>query len=116
MFIGFIYIYSVMVVRYSRDGPNSMPGTYEAVGSAFKFVQLFQWLEVMHPLFGYTKGGVFAPFMQTAGRSVVLFCLIESEPRMQIKPVVFYLFLVWSTIELVRYINKNMFNSQILIN
>lgn len=102
MFIGFLYVYSVILVRYFRDGVNSMAGTYDAVGSALKFVQICQWLEVMHPLFGYTKGGMFASFMQTGGRTVVLFCLIEAEPRMQTKPVVFYLFLVWSTIELIR--------------
>lgn len=103
MFIGFLYILSVMFVRYMRDGPNSMPETYDAVGGAFKLVQMFQWLEVMHPLFGYVKGGIIAPFMQISGRTLVLFCLIEAEPRMQTKPVIFYLFLVWATIEIVRY-------------
>jgi hypothetical protein len=43
---------------------DSMEGTYEAVGGAMKFCQLMQFLEVMHPLFGYTKGGVFTPLIQ----------------------------------------------------
>lgn len=46
---------------YSTD---SMEGTYEAVGGAMKFCQLMQFLEVMHPLFGYTKGGVITPLIQ----------------------------------------------------
>ncbi|XP_026466751.1 very-long-chain (3R)-3-hydroxyacyl-CoA dehydratase 3-like [Ctenocephalides felis] len=102
-FIGFCYISLVMFVRYCRDGPESMPGTYSAVGGAFRFCQLLQFLEVMHPLFGYTKGGIMTPMMQTTGRFFILFCMIESEPRMQTKPVVFYLFFAWALIELIRY-------------
>lgn len=105
MFVGHLYVLSVMAVRYFRDGPDSMPGTYDAVGSAYRFIQLISWLEVMHPIFGYTKGGVLPTFLQVAGRTMMIFCLIEAEPRMQTKPVVFYLFLVYSTIELVRFVN-----------
>lgn len=108
-FIGFAYIFTVMAIRYFRDGPDSMPGTYAAVGNAIKFVQLIQFLEVMHPMFGYTKGSPFPAFLQTGGRAVILFCMIEAEPRMQEKPVIFYLFFVWTLIELVRYILKLFF-------
>ena len=41
-----------------------MEGTYEAVGHVMKFCQLMQLLEVMHPMFGYTKGGVLMPLIQ----------------------------------------------------
>jgi very-long-chain (3R)-3-hydroxyacyl-CoA dehydratase len=94
-FCGFMYILIVMGIRYYRDGVDSMSGTYEAVGNAFKFIQLIQYLEVMHPIFGYTKGGAMVPFMQVTGRAFV--------PRMMTKPVVFYLFIIWSMIEIVRY-------------
>jgi very-long-chain (3R)-3-hydroxyacyl-CoA dehydratase len=102
-FVGFMYIATVMTVRYFKDGPNSMEGTYEAVGHVLKFCQLMQFLEVMHPMFGYTKGGVLMPLIQVLGRNIILFCMIEAEPRMWEKPVVFYLFLIWSSVELVRY-------------
>lgn len=102
-FVGFMYILIVMAIRWYRDGPESMPGTYEAVGNAYKFVQLLQYLEVMHPLFGYTKGGALFPFMQISGRAFVLFAMIDYEPRMMTKPVVFYLFIVWAFIEIIRY-------------
>lgn len=102
-FIGYTYILIVMGIRYYRDGPDSMAGTYQAVGSAMKFCQLMQILEVMHPLFGYTKGGILPPFMQVSGRSFMLFAMIDAELRMQDKPVVFYLFFVWSLVEVVRY-------------
>jgi len=103
MFVGYLYIFVVMSIRYYRDGVESMEGTYEAVGSAFKFCQLLQYLEVMHPMFGYTKGSVLVPFLQVSGRAFILFAMVEAEPRMQTKPVIFYLFLVWASIETVRY-------------
>ena len=37
------------------------------------------------------------------GRNFILFILIWQEPRLQERPVVFYLFLVWGAVELVRY-------------
>ncbi|KAJ9578140.1 hypothetical protein L9F63_025000, partial [Diploptera punctata] len=112
-FVGFTYILTVMAIRYLRDGPvmrcynhsfsiydlfsfiylfpDSMEGTYEAVGGAIKFCQLMQILEIMHPLFGYTRGGVLNPFMQKqnqgCGRNLLIF----------------YLFSIWSLVEFVRY-------------
>ncbi|KAL6437588.1 hypothetical protein ACFW04_004192 [Cataglyphis niger] len=80
-----------------------MKETYAAVGSPLKFIQLLQFLEVMHPLFGYTKSSTLVSFLQVGGRGFVLFLMIDAEPRMQTKPVVFYLFLIWSIIEIVRY-------------
>lgn len=80
-----------------------MKDTYQVVGSAMKFVQLLQFLEVMHPMFGYIKGSPFIPFLQISGRAFILFFMIEAEPRMQAKPVVSYVFVVWSFIEIVRY-------------
>lgn len=80
-----------------------MKDTYEAVGNSLKFVQLLQFLEVMHPMFGYTRGGVLVPFMQVGGRAFILFLMIDAEPRMQTKPVIFYLIVIWSSVEIVRY-------------
>lgn len=44
--------------------------------------------------------------LQVGGRAAINFCLIEGEERMQTKPVIFYLFLVWSSIELVRSVGS----------
>lgn len=102
-FIGFLYVLCVMGVLYYRDGPASIQKTYASVGSAMKFIQLLQYLEVMHPMFGYTKGSPVIPFMQVTGRNFVLFIMIEFEERMQTKPAVFYVFLIWSLVEIFRY-------------
>ncbi|XP_075979393.1 3-hydroxyacyl-CoA dehydratase 2 isoform X2 [Anticarsia gemmatalis] len=102
-FVGYFYILTVIGVRYIKHDYDSIVGTYANVGGAMKFLQLMQYLEVMHPLFGYTRGGILMPFLQVSGRAFVLFAMIEAEPRMQTKPVVFYLFVMWSMIEVVRY-------------
>ncbi len=62
-----------------------------------------QMLEILHPLFGYTKGGLMEPIIQVGGRGIILFGLIEAETRIQDKPVICYLILCWSFIELFRY-------------
>lgn len=82
---------------------DSMKDTFMAVGNPLKFIQALQFLEVMHPLFGYTKNSFLISFFQVGGRAFVLFCMIDAEPRIQTRPVVFYLFLFWSIIEIVRY-------------
>lgn len=101
--VGFTFIFAVLSIQYYRDGPGAMVHAFESVGPAMKFVQLLQILEVMHAMFGYTKGGIMAPLFQTLGRAFILFCMIDAEPRMQTKPVVFYLFMIWSSVELIRY-------------
>ncbi|XP_055852999.1 very-long-chain (3R)-3-hydroxyacyl-CoA dehydratase [Episyrphus balteatus] len=102
-FVGYTYVLLVMSVLYYRDGPDSMSTVYEFVGNPLKFCQLLQYLEVLHPIFGYTKGGPLIPFFQVTGRNFVLFLMITLEPRMQTKPVVFYVFCIWSLVEVVRY-------------
>jgi len=80
-----------------------MKKAYMHVGSPLKFIQLLQFLEVMNSLFGYTKSNTLVSFLQVGGRGFVLFFMIAAESRMQTKPVVFYVFLVWCTIEIIRY-------------
>ena len=72
--------------------------------------------QVLNPLFGYTKGSVVEAALQVSkiqnfgsllfqvtGRNIWIFALIDSEPRMQTKPVVFYLFMTYSIIEIFRF-------------
>ncbi|CAH0552699.1 unnamed protein product [Brassicogethes aeneus] len=103
MYVGFMYVVIVLCIRFARDGTESYPGTYEAVGPAVIFLQLLQFLEVMHPIFGYVKSGVLMPAMQVSGRFIVIFFMVEKEPRIQKMPVVFYLLLTWSAVEIIRY-------------
>lgn len=85
-----------------RDGTDFFPVTYKTIGPAMCFMQMLQFLEVLHPIFNYVKGGVMMPLLQIFGRFFVLFLMLEHEPRIQKMPVVFYLFLAWSAIEIIR--------------
>ncbi|XP_067122662.1 very-long-chain (3R)-3-hydroxyacyl-CoA dehydratase [Centruroides vittatus] len=102
-FVGFLYCLIVISIRYAKDGPLSMEGTYGAIGKAFQFCTLMQLLEILHPLLGYTSGNAVFPTVQVFGRVTMLFLMIGGEPRMQTKPVVFYLLLIYATIEVIRY-------------
>ena len=103
MFCGFLYVVSVLTLRYSRLGEDFVPTTWNALGNLMKMLHLMMVLEILHPLFGYTKGSVVEAAMQIGFRNFVLLLLIDAEPRMQEKPVVFYIFIIYSVIELVRY-------------
>lgn len=103
MYVGFMYVVCVLSIRYIKDGSDSFPGTYAAVGPAMCFLHLIQILEIMHPIFGYVKGGPFMPALQIGGRIFVLIFMLEFEPRLQTMPVVFYLFMTYAAIEIIRY-------------
>ncbi|KAG5893047.1 hypothetical protein JTB14_014827 [Gonioctena quinquepunctata] len=103
MYVGFMYITCVLCMMYGKNGLAFFPHTYEIVGPTMCFLQLLQCLEILHPLFGYVKGSMLPPFLQIAGRLFVLFLNMETEPRIQKMPVVYYLFLSWSAIEIIRY-------------
>jgi len=103
MFCGFVYVLTVMSFRYYNEQEEFIPKCYETVGNVFKFLHLLMFLEVLNPLFGYTKGSIFEALIQVCGRNIWLLALIDSEPRMQTKPVVFYLFMTYASVEIIRY-------------
>jgi len=103
MFCGFLYVITIMVIRYMKEQEEFIPKAYETLGNIFKFLHLFMFLEVLNPLFGYTKGSVMEATIQVVGRNIWILCLIDGEERMQSKPVVFYLFATYSAIEVIRY-------------
>lgn len=103
MFCGFLYIFFVINVHYAKKGEEFIPKTFAYIGNVFKMLHLLMILEIMHPLFGYTRGSVKEAAMQVLGRNFIIFAMIEAEPRMQEKPVVFYLFVIYTLIELIRY-------------
>lgn len=102
MFCGFLYVSLILCIRYLRDGQDFFPHVYETVGSVMCCFQLLQFLEVLHPIFGYVRGSPLMPFLQIAGRCFVLIVTVQHEPRIQKMPVIFYLFLVWCAIEVIR--------------
>lgn len=103
MFTGFLMAFAIINIQYAKQGEEFIPKTFKMVGNILKMLHLLMILEILHPMFGYTKGSVKEASLQVGGRNFILFAMIEAEPRMQEKPVVFYLFLIYIVIELIRY-------------
>jgi len=103
---GFFYVFAVLVIRWAKDDFEVSPESNEAhanVGKMFMMLHLMMILEILHPLFGYTSGSVANNAGNVVRKLIVLFVLIDSESRMHQKPVVFYLYIIWSSMEVVRY-------------
>ena len=103
MFSGFLYAFLTLAFKYATEGDEFVPKAFPSVGYVFKFLQLVSIIEVLNPLFGFTKGSIVEATIQVFGRLIFLFLMIDAEPRMQTNPVVFYLLLTYASIEIVRY-------------
>jgi hypothetical protein len=64
MFCGFLYAFTVMSLKYAADQDNFPAQCWDTVGNVFKFLHLFMFLEVLNPLFGYTRGSVVEAALQ----------------------------------------------------
>lgn len=103
-FVGYFYIWLVLLIELNRDGfEKSSKSAFKTVGMPMKASQLLQYLEVLHAIVGYTNGSPIFPLLQVTGRNFILFGFINAEARCQDKPVILCLFIVWSSVELIRY-------------
>lgn len=103
-FIAYFYIVLVLSITLSRDGYSETSKiAYHTVGAAMRCSQTLQYLEFLNALVGFTKGSALFPFLQVTGRNFVLFAIVNAEPRIQVMPAVFLVFMIWSLVELIRY-------------
>ncbi|XP_056134559.1 very-long-chain (3R)-3-hydroxyacyl-CoA dehydratase-like isoform X2 [Lampris incognitus] len=102
-FLGFSWIFVNMTVRLFILGQDSFYDTFNTTADMMYFCQMLALVEVINPLLGLVKTGFFPPMIQVAGRNVLLFVIFGSLEQMQNKPVVFFVFYLWSTIEIFRY-------------
>ncbi|KAI1285514.1 Very-long-chain (3R)-3-hydroxyacyl-CoA dehydratase 3 [Halotydeus destructor] len=101
--VGFLYMLFILTIRYSVEGPSSMEQSYNAIGFVMKLLHAFKIFEVLHPILGYTKSSSIFITLEVGYRLFFIFVMIDGEPRMQTKPVVFYLFVLWTMGEIIRY-------------
>ncbi|QQP37774.1 Very-long-chain (3R)-3-hydroxyacyl-CoA dehydratase, partial [Caligus rogercresseyi] len=90
MFCSYIYIFSIMNLRYARLGDDFIPLAYKTLGNPLKMVSLLSLLEILHPLFGYTRTSSLNAFFSVG-------------TRIQEKPVVFYTFTLYCLMGLAKY-------------
>lgn len=102
-FLGFSWIFFNMTVRLFIFGKDSLYDTFHTMSDVMFFCQTLASVEVLNAAFGLVKTGVFPTFIQLFGRNLVLFIIFGSLEEMHNHPTVFFVFYVWSTIELFRY-------------
>ena len=110
MAIGWLFLFSYLIMNLHI--PNDLSKIEEfnvekhiISESVFYccILQCIATLEVFHVLFGLVKGSLFATIAQVLGRNHILFACIYCIPELWIHPCVGWLFIFWSSIEIVRY-------------
>ncbi len=122
-FVGFIYLFVIFIIHFFKEGPGKFsifcyrndqhfdfshsPETiktiYPSLRNTIKFLNLMQILEIVNPLVGYTTGSALLPAIQLSGRTFFIFLLIDRQEEMQAHYATFYLLLVYTLSELLRY-------------
>uniref|UniRef100_A0A7N9ATH1 Very-long-chain (3R)-3-hydroxyacyl-CoA dehydratase n=1 Tax=Mastacembelus armatus TaxID=205130 RepID=A0A7N9ATH1_9TELE len=102
-FLGFSWIFVNMTVRLFIFGKDSLYDTFHTISDVMFFCQLLAAVEVLNAAFGFVKTGVFPTLIQVSGRNFIIFVVFGSLEEMHRQPVVFFVFYLWSAIEIVRY-------------
>ncbi|KAG9489032.1 very-long-chain (3R)-3-hydroxyacyl-CoA dehydratase 3 [Eleutherodactylus coqui] len=102
-FLGFSWIFVNMTVRLFILGKDSFYDTFHTMSDMMYFCQTLAVLEIINPLIGLVKTGVVPALIQVFGRNVILFIILGQLDEMQSKGAVFFVFYMWSTIEIFRY-------------
>ncbi|XP_053553217.1 very-long-chain (3R)-3-hydroxyacyl-CoA dehydratase 3-like, partial [Bombina bombina] len=82
---------------------DSFYDTFHTMADMMYYCQALALLEIINPLIGLVKTGVVPAVMQVLGRNFILFIILGNLEEMQTKGVVFFIFYLWSTIEVFRY-------------
>ncbi|XP_029698226.1 very-long-chain (3R)-3-hydroxyacyl-CoA dehydratase isoform X2 [Takifugu rubripes] len=102
-FVGFSWIFVNMSVRLIRFGEDSLYDTFHTTSDVMFFCQILASVEVLNAAFGIVRTSVVPTLIQVVGRNFILFIIFGSLEEMHSKPVVFFVFYLWSAIEVVRY-------------
>lgn len=102
-FLGFSWIFFNMTVRLFMFGQDSLYDTFHAISDVMFFCQILAAVEVLNVAFGVVRTGIIPTLLQVFGRNFILFIIFGSLEQMHNKPVVFFVFYLWSSIEIFRY-------------
>lgn len=101
--IGFSTILCIIGFQLYHFGTIAIAKTYSNVHSFLKIFQTVQYLEVIHPIIGFTTGSALVPLLQITGRIFIIFTMVDIVEPIQTHFIVFVLIVIWSTIEIIRY-------------
>ncbi|XP_061531914.1 very-long-chain (3R)-3-hydroxyacyl-CoA dehydratase isoform X2 [Phycodurus eques] len=102
-FLGFSWIFVNMTIRLLTFGQDSFYDTFHTISGVMFFCQILAAVEVLNAAFGVVRTGVIPTLIQVLGRNFILFVIFGCLEEMQNKPVVFFVFYLWSAIEIFRY-------------
>uniref|UniRef100_A0A1A8QIZ5 Very-long-chain (3R)-3-hydroxyacyl-CoA dehydratase n=2 Tax=Nothobranchius rachovii TaxID=451742 RepID=A0A1A8QIZ5_9TELE len=102
-FLGFSWIFVNMTVRLFIFGRDSLYDTFHTMSDIMFFCQILASVEVLNAAFGVVRTALIPTFIQVIGRNFILFIILGSLEEMHHRPVVFFVFYLWSTIEIFRY-------------
>ncbi|KAF5396935.1 Very-long-chain (3R)-3-hydroxyacyl-CoA dehydratase [Paragonimus heterotremus] len=102
-FAGFLCVCGMLVRFLLTGGDTAKNDWYGMVIDRLVLVQLIAFLEPLHVLLRWVRGGLLASLFQVLGRALVLFLIILPHESLHSETTVFWLFFVWSAVELVRY-------------
>uniref|UniRef100_A0A8D0GRJ0 Very-long-chain (3R)-3-hydroxyacyl-CoA dehydratase n=1 Tax=Sphenodon punctatus TaxID=8508 RepID=A0A8D0GRJ0_SPHPU len=102
-FLGYSWIFVNMSVRLFVLGRDSFYDTFHTMADMMYFCQMLALMEVVNTLIGLVRSPFIPTFLQVMGRNFVLFVILGSLEEMQNKAVVFFIFYLWSFIEIIRY-------------
>ncbi|KAL3866661.1 hypothetical protein ACJMK2_043944 [Sinanodonta woodiana] len=67
-FVGYTYVCAILQYHFMKYGIVAKNQAFESVGAQLMVCQVAAILEILHPLLGLVKTGVFAPLMQVSFR------------------------------------------------
>ncbi|KAF7664531.1 hypothetical protein LDENG_00174480 [Lucifuga dentata] len=102
-FLGFSWIFTNMTMRLFIFGQDSLYDTFHTISDVMFFCQILAAVEVLNVAFGVVRTGLVPTLLQVVGRNFILFIIFGSLEEMHNKPVVFFVFYLWSSIEIFRY-------------
>ncbi|KAJ1078875.1 hypothetical protein K5549_010326 [Capra hircus] len=86
-----------------RAKVKSFYDTFHTVADMMYFCQMLAAVESINAAIGVTKTPVIPSLSQLLGRNFILFIVFGTVEEMQSKAVVFFVFYIWSTVEIFRY-------------
>ncbi|KAL7980190.1 hypothetical protein Chor_001458, partial [Crotalus horridus] len=99
-----IFWFSLSTCPRSWSGfKDSFSDTFHMSGDMMYFCQMFSVMEIVNALIGLIKTPLAPLCLQIFGRNFTLFVVLGSLEEMQSKAVVFFIFYIWSTVEIIRY-------------
>uniref|UniRef100_F7BJY5 Very-long-chain (3R)-3-hydroxyacyl-CoA dehydratase n=1 Tax=Callithrix jacchus TaxID=9483 RepID=F7BJY5_CALJA len=102
-FLGFSWIFVNLTVRFCILGKESFYDTFHTVADMMYFCQMLAVVETINAAIGVTSSPLLPSLIQLLGRNFILFIVIGTMEEMQNKAVVFFVFYLWSIVEIFRY-------------